>query len=233
MPTTFASPAADPTLVPITLSPRQRDVFDALSESSTGLANMYFGAIAVLLQIQNPDRIALAAHGLRELMEKAPQYLDLAVSRSTGASLGAKVNEIKVTWIAVVKKSTCRASGWSGEIDTHLRKFLRRAEAFFEFHDQKFPKLVERAREIVRHFDPLKGKLPEPLSNLRATAWQEMAEYFIKVAHHRIAQSDAEFLPWVQALELFLLDGLRPRTAGDQAALKKIIQEAESDAQPG
>jgi hypothetical protein len=220
-----------PAAAPINLLPRQREVFDALAENSDGLANMYFGAMAVLQQTQNVDRVPLAAHGLRELMEKVPQYFDITVSQSTGASLGVKVNEIKITWTSAVKKSKCRADGkWLGQIDGHLRKFLRHAENFFEFHDQKFPKLVQKAREIVRHFDPLKGKLPEPLADLRASGWQQMDEYFKKVAHHRIVQSEREFVPWVEALELFLLDGLRPRTAGDQAALKKIIEEAEENA---
>jgi hypothetical protein len=56
-----------------------------------------------------------------------------------------------------------------------------------------------------------------------------MDEYFKKVAHHRIIHTETEFVPWVEALELFLLDGLRPRTATDQAALKRIIEEAEQN----
>jgi hypothetical protein len=212
-------------------SPIQREVFDALCENSDRLAKMYFGAVAVLQQTNNPDRLALAAHGLRELMEKSPEYLDLKVAQTTGASLGVKVNELKVSWHGTFKKSKCRDHGkWTGQIDGHLRKFLKRAEAFFEFHEQKFPKLVERARQIVRRFDPLKGNLPEPLSNFRASSWQAMDDYFKKVAHHHSVESEQQFLSWMGALELFLLDGLRPRTAMDHADLKKIIEEAEQNA---
>jgi hypothetical protein len=225
-----SSDDSDPAAKLISLTPRQREVFDALAENSDELASMYFGALAVLRQTHNPDRVPLSAHGLREVMEKAPQFLKITVSISTGPSLGAKVNEIKTCWSTMVGKSKCHVNGkWVGKIDGHLSKFLRRAEKFFEFHDQKFPKLVQRAREIARHFDPLRGRLPEPLANLRASGWQEMDEYFKKVAHHRILQTETEFVAWVEALELFLLDGLRPRTATDQAALKRIIEEAEQN----
>jgi len=225
-----SSDGSDPAADLINLTPRQREVFDALAESSDELATMYFGSLAVLQQTHNPDRVPLSAHGLREVMEKAPQFLKITVSISTGPSLGAKVNEIKAYWRTMVGKSKCRVNGkWVGKIDGHLTRFLRRAEKFFEFHDQKFPKLVQRAREIARHFDPLRGRLPEPLANLRASGWQGMDEYFKKVAHHRIIQTESEFVAWVEALELFLLDGLRPRTATDQAALKRIIEEAEQN----
>lgn len=214
----------------IELLPIQRQVFDALNEKSSELAKMYFGAVGVLLQTDNPDRIALAAHGLRELMDKAPRYFDVAAPK-TGGALGEKVHDLKGVWVIAIKKSTCYSNGgWLGPIDARLRKFLKKFEAFITFHNEKFPKVIERAGAIARQFDPLRGKLPQQLHELRAKEWQLMDDYFKKTAHHSPVQTDEEFLSWVRSLEVFLLDGLRPRTAEDQASLKKIIEEGESNA---
>ncbi len=65
------------------ISGKQRFLYEALSERDTQLANeqgkkladMYLGALRVLADEHNPDRLPLAAHGIRELLEKLPRYL--------------------------------------------------------------------------------------------------------------------------------------------------------------
>lgn len=66
------------------LTGQQRALYEALldlgsaaKDENPRMAKMYFGAVLVLRQIGNPDRLALAAHGLRELMEKMPRFLDV------------------------------------------------------------------------------------------------------------------------------------------------------------
>ena len=53
---------------PLELSGQQRALYEALSGKDERLAGMYLGSLLVLRQIENPDLLALAAHGLRELM---------------------------------------------------------------------------------------------------------------------------------------------------------------------
>jgi len=52
------------------LSGSQRTLYEALASKDPRLARMYLGALSVLDRQGNPDRLALASHGLRELMEK-------------------------------------------------------------------------------------------------------------------------------------------------------------------
>ena len=60
---------------PRVLTLRERDVSDALRSNETEkypLSQWYLGALYVLDNHYNPDRIAQAAHSLRELIEKLP-----------------------------------------------------------------------------------------------------------------------------------------------------------------
>ena len=63
---------------PPQLEQRQLDVWRTLRAKSSekyALADWYFGAIAALQNTFNPDRVAQAAHSLRELLEKIPRAL--------------------------------------------------------------------------------------------------------------------------------------------------------------
>ena len=58
---------------------RQRAVEAALARKSGELVTFYVGALSALAYEANPDRLSHAAHGIRELIEKFPQYVDVAV----------------------------------------------------------------------------------------------------------------------------------------------------------
>ena len=47
---------------------------------------MYLGALMVFDQGGNPDRLALAAHSFRELMEKLPRYIDVPAESSPSSA---------------------------------------------------------------------------------------------------------------------------------------------------
>ena len=60
---------------PRVLIPWERDISDALRSKETEkypLSQWYLGALYALDNHYNPDRIAQAAHSLRELIEKLP-----------------------------------------------------------------------------------------------------------------------------------------------------------------
>lgn len=75
------------------LNGRQRAVEAALGRKSAELVAYCLGALGVIGHEANPDRLAHAAHGLRELMEKFPKYVDVAVPAHT-ERLGAKVRKL-------------------------------------------------------------------------------------------------------------------------------------------
>jgi hypothetical protein len=215
----------------IAFSPLEQQVLAALSERSTKLADIYLGGLAVFQQSGNPDRAALAAHNFRELMEKAPKYLDLSMPSRNRPSLNQTVIEYVKKWDGCKNKSANHSDGdWEGEIDAHLQGFLKETEIFVVFYKETHTTRIEQASSIVCQLDPLRERLPDPLQKLRAQEWHEIYDFFVKVSHHGTFPNDAEFERWIEALDRFLLAGWRPETAMDQENLRKIIEEGESDA---
>ena len=72
------------------LSAQQRALYEALAEQDKRLAGIYLGSLLVLSQLENPDSLALAAHSLRELMEKLPKYRDLPAAKKPPSRIGPR-----------------------------------------------------------------------------------------------------------------------------------------------
>jgi hypothetical protein len=213
------------------LSPIHQEITDALRERSDELANLYIGAIAVLQQTSNTDRVAQAASSLRQLMDTAPRFMDLSVPLKKRPSLNNMVSTYSQRWRDCQKKSKNHSDGkWEGEIDQPLLTFLGHTEEFISFYDETHIKIIEKAAIVVRHLDQLKERLPEPLLTLRAKEWQTMYDFFTTTLHHGRFPSDKELEAWAEALGRFLLAGWRPEKAADQENLKNIIEEGERDA---
>ncbi len=72
------------------LSVKQQELVDALREKEKDglkIADWYLGALHALANRSNPDRIAQAAHSLRELLEKIPRILATEQFSVTGGEL--------------------------------------------------------------------------------------------------------------------------------------------------
>jgi hypothetical protein len=102
---------------------------------------MYTGALHVL-QSDNPDRLALAAHNLRELIEKLPDHIDVPAA-ATGdvlmqpkalKSLTVQVRELLDQWNKVAKQVDGAV-----EISPRLKTFLGRLREFSVQFEQDKP----------------------------------------------------------------------------------------------
>jgi hypothetical protein len=212
----------------LTLSGQQQALYAALAEKERRLASMYHGALAVFGQHDNPDRLALAAHGLRELMEKLPRYLNLPTE--TQPRLAEKLRTLNQNWDRTVRKSKCHENGkWNGEIDKILQDILLEIGAFFAWVNEQVPKRKESTARILRTLDALGRALPAPIEALRTEQWDVIHRFFISVGHHQRSALDEEFTMWLSALERFLLDQLTPRTFEDHAKIDAIISEGEGN----
>lgn len=221
------SPLA-PTQPELVLSGQQQALLAALRERDQQAEVMYAGALYVLRQTANPDRIALAAHALRELMEKLPEHLDVpahGVSAKGQASLNVKVRELASHWTPISSEAE-----EATEVSPKLRRFHRKAKSFFEWFDQSFQKRRDKTAAALRAMDASGRYMPQPIEELRISHWGVCNDFFQGVSHHRKTCTELEFNAWLDDLERFLLDHLRPRTFEDFSSLDKIIAEGEQDA---
>jgi hypothetical protein len=208
----------------LTFTSQQQALYVSLSERGPDLAKMYAGALYVLNDPANPDRAALAAHGIRELMEKIPAFLDIE-TKAHKESLKAKVIELDDRWKVTLSKSECwKEQKWSGSIDVHLSRTLASFHGFFEWFTFYYPRRNAEIAKTLRGLDGSGRPLPDPLEKLNIQAWGAMRDFFQAVSHHGRYPTLEEYNSWLDALERFLLDRLRPRTFEDTAILDEILR---------
>jgi hypothetical protein len=205
------------------LSAQQRAVLEVLTAKNERLGAMYLGAQFVLRQHDNPDRISLAAHGMREVMEKLYVYIDVPVP-ARPPSMKSKVQALRQEWVRVAGEAEQAA-----EISGQLRRFLVKAREFFDWFDHDHPTRLQRVVAILRRLEPSGQSLPALIEDQRAGEWKARHEFFDRVAHHGDC-SEEEFEASADVVERLLLDHLGPRTFDDFATMDAIIEEGEKDA---
>lgn len=210
------------------LNNQQQTLNRTLAEKDTVLSTMYLGALAVLGS-ENPDRYALAAHGLRELMEKIPRIVEIRI-KAGKETLKTKAINLENFWKTACEKSDCcKSNAWKGEIDSHLSKCLKELDKFFRWFNEHFPRRKAETAATLRGLDGSGRRLPSPLEDLNIEKWEAIRHYFQGVAHHRSFPTTEDFSQWRYALEAMLLDLLRPRTYEDFDEIDKIIREGEEN----
>jgi hypothetical protein len=199
----------------------------ALAGMNADLARMYQGALVVLGDDSNPDRVALSAHGFRELMEKLPAYMDVAMPAHRG-SLKSEAKNAQAVWTRSVRQTACRQPDgtWSGQVDVHLQKAIRAVEAFFSWIDENLPRRRDEIDQALTRLDPGGPGIPAPLQSLNITRWQTMQDFFVPVSHHKLQTTAQDLARWAEELERFLLERLVPRTFDDQDEIDRVIAEA-------
>jgi hypothetical protein len=204
-------------------TPRRRELERELRQRSSLLADIYVSALRVLTDENNPDRIALGAHAVRELMEKIPEYLEVPTP-AHHESLKPEVQKLLEHWTAMVRKTKCWAMGaWTGEIDGHLGGFLKRLPGFFEWFAAHNPLRRAEARKLLQRLNMGGMEVAVPLEEQNVGLWMELKGYFANTAHHRGAMNPDEFAGSLLRLETFLSDRLVPRTFDDFAEIDEIV----------
>jgi len=208
----------------IQLSGQQRALRESLMDIHPQLEVMYIGALHVVDQADNPDRFPLAAHGIRELIEKLPEYLDVPTEGSR-TPLTELVRDLANEW-----NRTAKDIDLVNTPSAQLLKFCSKLRRFFELFDIDYPTRMGRFRRFIRSRDPLSRNIQFPFEDHLIKAWGASNDYFQKISHHRRDTNEIEFKSQLENLEGILLNLLRPRTFDGFAAIDKLIEEGETSA---
>jgi len=147
-----------------------------------------------------------------------------------GATLNHKAKDLELKWRKIRWKSG-KLIRIEQILATKLEAFCVELDGFFEWSKKFVPNRREQASRVIAKMDPMTGKLPTMIMELRVKEYDFLRRYFEQVAHHNNhPNGDAEFVTHVEALERFLLDLLRPRTAESFSEIQRMIQEGESHA---
>jgi hypothetical protein len=182
----------------------------------------YHAAIVVLNDPLLPDRLALTAHALRELMEKLPNNGVV----DTGADLNTKVNELRPPWENAVREEADRGGDqWGNGIGEMLRSFLNDLGEFFRGRDGIVAGRREQTVQFLNQLDPAAIPLPEDVQRRNAQEWMRLRQYFNGVSHHQFAPADQDFQERVRSLESFLSARLLLRPTDDFATIDALLAE--------
>jgi len=216
-------------IVELERTSREKALIEALSDKAPLLARCYTGSLQTLNQIANPDRFALAAHGLREIIEKLPEQIVIELP-AHHENLKQQVRTLNEKWDQMLRNTQARINGeWNDRSDKHLRSFLDKLLEFFSWFEQSFPRRKKEIAAVLTRLDGAHQPLPEPLQEHNVDYWDAMKTFFVSVCHHRKVTDDTEFRRWLVAFEDFLLNRLRPRTYADYDEIDGILTKGRKE----
>jgi hypothetical protein len=202
------------------LTPTQQRLYEALIERRADLGEWYRAAIAVINDNALPDRLSLAAHALREVMEKLPGD---GITVDRGASLPQKVIGLRPPWNNAHEENQRSGGAWQGDISEPLREFLAAMQSFFDGQDEFTKSRQAFAEQFLNTLDAGAG-LPQDVQRANAKQWMSFQGYFLSVAHHGSVK-EQEFLSRVAGFEAFIATRLKPRPTEDFATIDALLEE--------
>lgn len=212
------------------LSGERLALYEALLRKHPRIARMYASALFCMNDQGNPEPLCLAAHQIRELMEKTPQILEVDTP-AYQEGLGVKVRELADSFSSAIKTSKLKPPKWDGKADEALAAFLRKCVTFCDWFEAHVPK---RRAEVITTFRALDGPghvLAPDMEDAIASDWIKLRKFFMDVAHHQAAPGPDEFEDQFQRLEGLLLKKLNKQTFADFDQIDAAIEEAQRDDQ--
>ena len=208
---------------PLVLDARQQQVLDALREKETDkypLGDWYSGALYALQNKYNPDRIAQAAHSLRELLEKLPRVVrESDVVRSPG--FADMRRGIYKRWIKDKKRYDGK---WKDKkIDDQLDKTLRKVDRYLELN--QMPTRREQIQSAIGQIDPLIDMFDPEIQKAKRDHFHKVWMELEGIAHHRSNPDEQRFRECFSVIDQIILDLLAPITAQNQQEIRTILEK--------
>ena len=208
------------------LTPKQQRVLEALKDRETEeypLSQWYLGAFYALENEQNSDRIAQAAHSLRELIEKLPRVVEGSDVQAPSPNFQQKRDNM---CRRIVKDKEHYPDGWKDKkIDGHLDKTLKQVEEYLESNQQ--PTRRERMQTAVTTIDPMADRFGIGIRERKRDELHGLWEKLEGFAHHQKKQKIEDLEICLNKLENTVIDLLAPITAENQKQIQTILKNAD------
>jgi len=216
----------------ISLEGSRRRAYEVLLKRRDGiLAQQYYSALVVLESDALPDRHAMVAHQLRELVNSLWTIVDdiePAPQGRTVENVAAAMRDQLPGW-----KKCLAVTDWSAAVDwreackaVSVQTALNRVHEIMAALDRPHADRDRLTRAVVAS-DPSLVKAPAAVYASFVKAMWRVRGYFNDVSHRNIHPTDEEFAQQVNRLDL-LIDGFFPSVVeADFDALDADIDEVE------
>jgi hypothetical protein len=198
---------------------QQADVFELLRGLATErdkFHDWYQGAIQTLSSGPS-DKLAQAAHSIRELCDKLPDRIaDIPKFNSPVPP----VKSLQRDFLDV--KTSSYAEGWKNKtINKRLAKLLLRLEEIFNLFNE--PPRTARLKMALTASDLQAEFMSKEHRESRDETFERIGSFFQDVTHHKRTVDETEFRKELQLFESLLLNYLTPCTATQQKELMLLI----------
>jgi hypothetical protein len=215
------------------LSGHQKDLMDLLVEKDPKLGKIYQGVLLILEDKVNPTYLAFAAYGMRELMDQLTKYYTVPLQEhedTVRVDQTDKVRDVETAWLNMLKGTKNHVSGqWTGEIDGHLMVFLDKMKKFFDWFTKDKPRMRDKIKQSISQMRVNPQSMPSAIEDHIYDFWNNSVRYFNWVLHYNKETTEAEIIQYIESIERFLLDTMKPATAKDLDTLDALIREGEKD----
>src|SRR5271165_791402 len=204
----------------------QTELVASLARKEQKLAGIYEAGLHVFYQTENAGRLPLAAHSMRELIEKCPT-LTGREPRVQGDTMKSRIHPVRQAHDALKRKGFTNTSPLDG-VDKAVRKVLARLSTFFDWMDDNRPSLEKETAEMLSDLSGPGIPVPMDISDATVAGWMAADVYFKRVAHHGEEHvNDDEFVEHMTLVEKVLLQRLQPRAIADLDDIDALVAEAE------
>lgn len=209
------------------LTSTQDSLRAALERKCPRLAAWFLAAIGVMNDATNSDRLAQAAHSIREVIDKFPECAGQSTIDKAG-SAAETVHKIRAKLDKLASSSIAAKMNWYGEIDVELREALIEIKSMVdEFAAAGRPRR-EQIGDVFRSLMLDGNAIPEVHQRNNVEAWLNSYGYFSRIAHHGVHNVDEkEFRANVETFEKLAGAQLVPTPTDDMEAIDRLIAEAE------
>jgi len=207
----------------------QEALVACLARKHAKLAKIYSGGLAVFFDERNPLRFELAAHAMRELIEKI-SWLINGEAVASGDGMKNRLDQVRRAYQMLTQgQGFDEKSPLSGSED-QVRAVILELSRYFEWEADNRPQARKRTARMLSALSGPGQPLPVDISDNEVTRWMEAYGYFNMVAHNRHDFVDRdEFVARMTFIERVLLRRLQPPAVPELDELDALIKEGEGD----
>lgn len=197
------------------------------------LSDMLHGAwITLGAPNNNPDYLPQVAHSIRELVEKAHDYVVEVPVRIEGNGLKSVIISLAEKWSTATQNTkSINITEWSGTVDGPFQKILKTMSEFFATFSAEHKPRSAQHKATLATLDGSGQPVPEAIMKERLKVWGELDDFFKAVAHHKKTTTKKVLESKIIALEDFILDVKYPERSvpiDTLDILDSIIAEGET-----
>lgn len=209
------------------ITSEQEALVACLTRRSAKLAKIYSGGLVVLFDENNRSRFELAAHSIRELIEKSPLLIHGGVV-ATGDGMKNRLDQVRRAYGVLTQGQGFNEKSSLSSSEDQVRTVILELSRYFEWETDNRPQASRRTAEMLSALSGPGQPLPVDISDNEVTRWMDADGYFKMVAHHRYDSVDRdEFLHHMGFIEKVLLRRLQPPAVPELDALDALIKEGE------